>query len=50
MKERISSNILELEQVNRNNSNKITEWKEDGYKKIHSDLNPLLEEQRKSRE
>ena len=39
-------NILKLEQVKNNNSNKITEWKEDEYEKIHSDLNLLLEGQR----
>ena len=39
-------NILKLEQVKNNNSNKITEWKEDEYEKIHSDLNFLLEGQR----
>jgi hypothetical protein len=37
--------ILKLEQVKSNNSNKITEWKENGYEKIHSDLNLLLERQ-----
>jgi site-specific recombinase XerD len=39
-------NILKLEQVKNNNSNKITEWKEEEYEKIHSDLNLLLEGQR----
>jgi site-specific recombinase XerD len=39
-------NISELEQVKNNNSNKITEWKEDEYEKIHYDLNLLLEGQR----
>lgn len=39
-------NFLELEQVKNNNFNKITEWKEDKYEKIHSDLNLLLEKQR----
>ena len=38
--------ILKLEQVKSNNSNKITEWKENGCEKIHSDLNLLLEGQR----
>ena len=46
MKEIINDNILELEQVKNNNSNKITEWKEDEYKKIHSDLSLLLEGQK----
>ena len=49
MKEIINSSILELEQVNGNNSNKIIEWKEGEYKKIHSDLSLLLEEQRMNR-
>ena len=35
-----------LEQVKNNNSNEITEWKEDGYKKIYSDLSLLLEGQK----
>jgi integrase len=37
---------LGLEQVKNNNSNEITEWKEDGYKKIYSDLSLLLEGQK----
>lgn len=46
MKEIINDNILELEQVKNNNSNKITEWKEDEYKKIHSDRSLLLKGQK----
>jgi site-specific recombinase XerD len=46
MKEIINDDILELEQVKNNNSNKITEWKEDKYKKIHSDPSLLLEGQK----
>jgi hypothetical protein len=42
MEEIINDNILELEQVKNNNSNKITEWKEGEYKKIHFDLSLLL--------
>jgi site-specific recombinase XerD len=38
--------LLKLEQVKSNNSNKITEWKENGYEKIYSDLNLLLEGQK----
>jgi site-specific recombinase XerD len=38
--------ILKLQQVKSNNSNKITEWKENECEKIHSDLNLLLEGQR----